>query len=560
MKLFKTIDTSFEKFDNTINQYLSKALNAIGIQYSNNQLFGIIFNGIKGVMQNAMFYIEDALTEQNIFKASRKQSVYSLAKVSGYEAYYGSAASGLLLGKLEINNGLDSKSTKVFIHNHCTVRNKNTGVEYSIILPTDTYVFDVSKPLVTHQFKIVQGEYERYVYSAKGTSLEAIHITSLQLFDRSYIEVKVNGETWEEVGNLYDMNEDGHEYMLSIGYDNTFDIIFGNGIYGKVLTEGDSVTIDYLKHSGETGNISENTATDFIFSEYGKDSLGNNININDYMKLTMSTCVSGGTDSDTIDFIRNMVGTNSRSLVLASEDNFRLFFKRFSFIGYVSCWSESNNMTVNVVALTNIKENLKSNKDYLKFDAKDMVLNKEQKDMILNTLENSKKTFAGITINFKDPVIRKYAFLCYVKIDNVYVKDTVRDSIRNTLLDYFINLKDSTQFISKAELISNIINNCSDIKGLDINIISEAAEKAYYENSYIKYELKHSNGVYYYIPVKHTYDKSDLPGLDEYGNISLDSKLEVPMLHGEFKYYPEKENNKNKKDSIMINDIEIYFI
>lgn len=561
MKLFNVIDTKFEKFDDTINKYLSKALNNIGIEYSNNQLFGIIFTGIKGVMQNVMFYIEDALTEQNIFKATRKKSVYSLAKVSGYEAFYGASASGILIGKSQINNGLSNKATKIYISNHTRVRNSSNGLQYSIVIPTSSYVFDISKPLVTHEFKIVQGNFETFTYAAKGTVLEAVHLTTVQLFDRNYIEVKVNGKTWTEVNNLYDMSEDSEEYIISIGYDNAFDVIFGNGIYGKLLEEGDTVTVTYLKHSGELGNIAPNEATEFEFSDYGTDSLGELVNINNYMKLYVSTCISGGSNSDSIDFIRNMVGTNSRSLVLASSDNFRLFFKRFSFVGYVNCWSESNSMTINAVCLSNVKSTVKSIEEYFNLDVNKMLLNEEQKDMIINTLENSKRSFAGISLNFKDPIIRKFAFMCYVKADNVYNKDIIKNSIYNTLGNYFLNLKDDTQFISKSELVSLILDKCENIKSLDINIISEAAENAYYDNYYIKYELKHNNGLYYYVPVKHIYESDNLVGLDSYGNISLDSKMEIPILHGGFKYYPNKDiKTNNKNDSIRLKEIEIYFI
>lgn len=561
MKLFNTIETSFSKYDSTINSYLSKAFNSLGLQYSNTQIFGVIFNGMKGIMQNIMFYIEDALTEQNVFKASRKQSVYSLAKISGFEAYYGSAASGILLSKLQINNGLDSKSTKVFINNHCKVTNQNSGLDYSIVLPTNTYVFDVSKPLMTHEFKIVQGIFEEFIYAAKGTSLETIHCTTNQLFDRQYITVKVNGEEWSEVGNLYDMTENGHEYIISIGYDNSFDVIFGNDVYGTILTEGDTVTVEYLKHSGENGNISSSDKYEFIFKDRGNDSLGNSVNINDYMSLSVSTCISGGTESDTIEFIRNMIGTNSRSLVLASEDNFRLFFKRFSFIGYTNCWTESNSMIMNVVCLTNIKNQIKDLEDYFTIKDSDLLLSTEQKEMICNTLENSKKSFAGISIQFKDPIIRKYAFMCYVKADNVYNKDIIKSSIRKTLGEYFMNLKDSTQFIAKSELISLCLNNCENIVSIDLDIISETAEKAFYDNYYIKYEMQMYNGTYQYIPVKCTYEQDNLPGLDSIGNIQLDSKMEVPILHGGFRMYPDKSDNINgKKNSIIANDIEIYFI
>ena len=561
MKLFNIIDTSFQNFDATINKYLTKALNNIGIEYSNTQLFGVIFSGIKGVMQNMMFYIEDALTEQNALKATRKNSVYSLAKVSGYEAYYGSTATGILLGKSKINNGNPNKTTKIYIKNYSMLRNTYNGLSYAIILPTDTYVFDISKPLVTHEFKVVQGRFETFSYAAKGTILETIHLSSVELFDRNYIEVKVNGKTWTEASNLYDMTEEGTEYIISIGYDNAFDVIFGNGIYGKLLTEGDTVTVTYLKHNGELGNISSNINSEFEFSDLGTDSLGEPININNYMNLYVSTVISGGSNSDTIDFIKNMIGSNSRSLVLASSDNFRLFFKRFSFVGYVNCWSESNSMTINAVCLTNVKSKVKSIEEYFALDTKDMLLNSEQKSMIINTLENSKKSFAGITLNFKDPIIRRYAFMCYVKADNNYNKDLIKTSIYNTLGTYFMNLKDDTQFIAKSELVSEILDNCEYIKSIELNIISEAAEEAYYKGSYIKYETKHSNGIYYYVPVKYMYEEGTYPGLDSYGNISVDSKMEIPILHGGFKYYHNKDlKSSSKIDSIRLKEIEIYFI
>ena len=57
------------------------------------------------------------------------------------------------------------------------------------------------------------------------------------------------------------------------------------------------------------------------------------------------------------------------------------------------------------------------------------------------------------------------------------------------------------------------------------------------------------------------YEEESHPGLDNYGNISVDSKMEIPILHGGFRYYPNKELNSNSKnDSIRIKEIEIYFI
>lgn len=559
MRLFNIMDTSFEKYDDTIRRYLQKTFNNIGLEYTHHQIFSIIFDGVKGIMENMMFYIEDALTEQNIFTATRKKSVYSLAKVSGYEAYYGSAASGTLVGTLQMNNGLNSKSTKIYIKNKTKVVNRNTGVNYLILLPSNYYIFDVSKPLMSHEFKIIQGNYYRTTYIGKGYNLETVHVTSVNLFDRQYLEVKVNGETWTEVGNLYDMTENSHEYILSIGYENTFDIMFGNNIYGKGISEGDTVTIDYLTHSGTLGNVLPSSSTDFKFDEYGLDSLSNAVNINDYIKLEMKNCISGGNDSDSIEFIRSMIGSNSRSMIIVSEDNFNLFFKRFSFVGYTSCWAQPNNMYINVTCLANFKSNIKEVEDYFDISIGDMILSSDQKSMIINTLENSKKAFAGITLKFVDPVIRQFAFICYVKADNVYNKETIELYIRNTLGEYFLSIDSTKLFIAKSELISLITSNNDNIKAIDLDIISEYGETAYYNNKYVKFELINSNNVYSYAEIEEIYEDSVYPGLDGYGNISLNSKLEVPVLHGGFNYYPNKSNN-DKTEVFRIPDIQVYFI
>ena len=558
MKLFNTIDLSFDKYDNTIRRYLSKTFNNLGLEYTHTQIFGVIFDGIKGVMQNIMFYIEDAFTEQNILKAKRKDSIYSLAKLSGYEAFYGSGAIGTIIGQLQINNGLSTKTTKVYLRNHMKLLNRSNGLIYSLQLPTNNYVFDISKPLVSHEFKIIQGTYLKSRYVAQGTYLETISISNIGLFDRQYIEVYVNGEKWQEAANLYDMTEGGHEYIITIGYDNAFDIMFGNGIYGTPLIEGDTVDIEYVVHMGTLGNIMPNSPADFVFQEYAVDSLGNRVNANDYMKLSMQNCISGGTDADSIKFIRSMVGSNSRSLVLVSEDNFNLFFKRFSFVGYTACWSESNSMFINVTCLSNIKDKINEVEDYFKLNENDMLLSNEQKEMILNTLDKSQKTFAGITLKFQDPIIRKYAFICYVKINNNYNKDTTIELIRQTLGEYFLNISNDTIFIAKSDLIRRL-SLIDSIQAIDLDIISDYAEQAYCNGIYTKYELNYVNNSYKYVEVNKIYNPNEQPGLDGFGNIKLNAKLEIPILHGGFNYYPNKENN-DKSTSIKIDDIQVYFI
>lgn len=559
MNLFNLMSTSFSNFDTTVRNYLSKTFNSLGYQYTHNQLFGIIFDGIKGVMQNAMFYIEDALTEQNILLASRKKSIYSLAKISGYEPFYGSAAVGTLIGSLKISNGLSSNTTKLYLSNYSRVLNKETGIIYTIFLNSNRYCIDVSAPLVNHEIKIVQGEWTFHQYSCSGESLEKVSIEGSGLFDKDYLEVYVNGELWTPVSCLYDMVSDGKEYILTVGYENTFDILFGNGIYGKIPAQGSTVEVRYISHSGTNGNVSSLDSSNFVFLDKVYDSLGNSYDLNNFMTLKVNNVISGGTNSDTIEFVRNMVGYNSRSNVLASAENFKLFFKRFSFVSHVNCWSEANSMTVIATCLSSYIDKINSIDEFYNINTNNLLLTNSQKEMILNTLKNSNKSFAGLTVKFLDPIIRKYCVFCYIKTDSTYSKPMIEENVRSTFARYFMSLPDNCDFIPKSDLIQLGANCNEDIKSFDIDIISDVGEQTYKNGYYYRYSVEYINGQYQYIQKKVYYEKDNTPGLDRFGNISLETKLEIPILHGGFKYYPNKESN-DKTSELSLDAINIIWI
>lgn len=562
MKLFSVMQTAFDNFDDTVRKYLARVFNSLGMNGNNTQVFGIIFNGIKGVMQNAMFYIEDALTEQNIFTATRKKSIYSLAKISGYEPFYGSSASGTLIGSIVRGSALDSDATKIFISNNTKIVNKETGIKYLLQLPANNYIVDITKPLIKHEFKIIEGFFRTNVLYSKGVPFETFNISSNNLFDINHVEVFVNNVKYEKRDCLYDMTEMGNEYVLTVGYDNTFTIMFGNNIYGRQLYSGMTVKIQWLSHTGKSGNIYTNSLTRFVWEEKGKDTFGNSVDLNKFIKLEMNNCVSGGIDSDTIDIVKNMIGYNSRSLVLATEENYKLFFKRFSFIGRINCWSEENSMYIIAACLSDAITNIQNHNDYFNLDLNKLFINEEQKMQITTTLANSNRTFAGVTLKFIDPVIRQYSVIAFVKLKDNYNRESVKEQIRQILGNYFITLPDNTLTIYKSELITTVMNNISDIESFDLKFVSALAEEAFKNSYYIKYELTVANNEFKFVPKKVFYEKDSEPGLDSFGNIQLDSKLEIPILHGGFNYYPNKTSTKEseRKQTISMETIQFYFL
>ena len=553
------MSTAYELFDNTIQKYLSTAFNRLGLNSNHTKIYNIIFDGIKGVMQNIMFYIEDAFTEQNIFTATRKNSVYSLAKISGYEPYYGSSASGTLIGTLIRGSALETSATKIFIPNETIVVDRETNTKYILQLSSNEYVIDVTKPLVSHEFKIVEGNLRGSMFSATGITLEVFTvIMGVSAFDSENITVEVNGEKWERAASLYDMGKGDKSYVINTGYDGSFDVMFGNENYGRVLRSGDNVFVRWLAHTGESGNILTNSACDFVFYTAGRDTFGNSVDINKFMILEMKNCVSGGTDPDDVRFIRSMVGYNSRSMVLATDDNFKLFFKRFSFIGRVNCWSHESTMKVIAVCTSNKITDVTTAEEYFAIDENELYISQDYKNQLISALTESNKTFAGISLEFRDPIFVRYAATCVVKVKDRYNTESIKNSIRNYLGEYFMNLPEGVQVIYKSDIIQNVLNNIDGMDAFDIHFISEKNEICYADNYYNKKSIGYYNGILLEMNERIYYDKDRVRGLDDYGNIVLDSQLEIPLLQGGFAYY-DKENNI-KTNSIRIETIQYIFL
>ena len=560
MKLFKIIQTSFDNFDNSVRDYLSKTFGNLGLDYTHNQIFGVIFDGIKGVMQNVMFYIEDAFTEQNIYTATRKKSFYSLAKISGYEPYYGSAATGnIIINTFVTNDNVGNGTSKLFLQNGSIIKNKETGYNYTVMLPSDSYVFDLSKPLVQHNLKIVQGIWSEGNFTGIGLNFETFSANTNDLFDKNYLEVYVNGEKFEQAACVYDMTENSKQFVCNVDFDNTFSIMFGNEIFGYRIHEGDSIKIRFIVHAGEEGNIINISSPDWTIVSPLYNSYGNPLSADNYLNIKLATPVSGGTNPDSIKLVKDMIGYNSRSLVLANENNFKQFLKRFSFIGQTSIISEPNSLTIIASCLRNKTNEITEPEEYLELESKDLLITDREKEMVITALSNSNNTFTGMSFEFQDPIICKFAMICYVKIASTYNKELTKTNIRNAVALYFMNLPENTQFISKSDIINAVTDADSNIESFDFDFISELNENAYRDGYYIEYKQRIINGVYKHIPTKIIYDKANTPGIDQMGNIQLTSKLQIPLLHGEFYYYPNKKSN-DKSTIIKTESIQVMFI
>jgi hypothetical protein len=535
MKLFNLLQTRYTDFENQVKLYLSKTLTNYNENYGNNTIFGQLINVLGSTVQNVLLYIEDGLTEQNKYTAQRKKSIYSLAQLGGYNPSLGKAASCMVKMTVQPNN-LGAYS--VIIPNKTKLICSYNGLNYSIVLPQEAITFSVADDISNKFVQVVEGTFETQTFMVKGGQLYTQTVLFNSDIDLDYLEVKVNNEVWERRESLYDMDPAAKQYVVKTSLNKGIDILFGNDQYGKSIGFNDKVSVTYLVHDGELGNIETEEPIYFSFQDEIKDASGGTINGNELfvIKLADENSVSGGTYSETAAQVREMIGYNSRALVLADPKNYKVFLNRFSFVGYNRTWSDEGSLVVNSIILKNYKQILERGSDYFNLKMSDLFLSESQKSSIKNCIANSGQQLAGVTYNIIEPEICKYAVYVYLKMKDVqYDRTSVEQAIRDKVGEFFSDVQND-MFIPKSDIIS-IIKSASDaIDGVDLYILGEKNEKAIIDKQYINkiHTFNISKGLYDVNEELVYVGEGENPGIgfDEYGNIYLDNNDQFPVLMG----------------------------
>lgn len=544
MNVLNLLQMRFNDLQNQVRVYLSKTLKDYNENYGNNTILGQLINVLGSTVQNVLLYIEDGLTEQNKYTVQRKKSIYSLAQLGGYNPSMGKAASCMVKMTVRPNN---YNSYSITIPNKTKLVCSKNGMKYNIILPQEAVTFSIADDVQNKFLQIVEGNFESQSFISSGGQLYTQNVLFNSDIDIDFLEVKVNNEIWERKESLYDMDPIANQYVVKTSLNKGIDILFGNNQYGKALNTGDKIDVTYLLHNGELGNIDTDEDVYFLFQDSIKDIEGESIDGNGIfvIKLTDASSVSGGTYSESAAKVKEMIGYNSRALVLADPKNYKVLLNRFSFVGYNRTWSDEGSLIVNSIILKNYKQMLERGSDYFNLQKSDLFLTEAQKTSLKNYIANSGQQLAGVTYKISDPEICKYAAYVYLKMKDVqYDKTSIEQSVKDAVGDFFMNIQND-MFIPKSDLVS-VIKKASDaIDGVDLYFLGEKNEKAIIDKHYI-------NKTYSYNPSKGNYDvKEEMvyvdegvnPGIgfDEYGNIYLDNNDQFPVLMGGWQFRSSKQ-------------------
>jgi len=333
MEIFNTSRIRFnELYQDSLN-FIKNTYGDLGQHFTLASPMGQLLQVMLHYGRMILFYNEDSVTELNIKTATRPQSIKGLASLTGHNPSRAMAARGTLT--LMYNGQKLPIGTKIVtIPNLTLIANSQNGLTYTITLPGEEVLFDLTSITNTIDVNIVQGKLEYQQATGSGDPLQSYNFQNKKgaAIDNYYVNVFVNGVKWEIVESILDMTLNQQAVMVKTGQTGGIDVFFGNDYNGAIPGIGSTILVEYLITDGVAGNLNAMTTNQntwkFISSGYLLNS--ESIDLNKYINVVVKNEIMFGTQEEPLYLTRLLAPNTSRSFVLANANNYIYFLRKLN--------------------------------------------------------------------------------------------------------------------------------------------------------------------------------------------------------------------------------------
>ena len=502
-----------------VEDILSQTINFLTSKFSQSRVvftsaspFGQILLVIENLTQLVFYYIEDSITEQNINEATRLTSVYSLATLAGHNPSRAVSSIGeIALATNE--NALTAPYEYAIIPNLTRVRCLNNGLTYILDLAQEEVKFSFSGTDNGVKLQIRQGIIETQRVIAKGIPTDSFSIGNPQNFyvDNFFVNVYVNGEKWTKYDSILDMPRGEKAFLVKTGITTGIDLYFGNGNYGRIPIRGANVDVEYLVTEGENGNIRTNdqSALRFEFIDTGFSILGEEINLNDYVKIEVTHPPFFGSNPEDSNLTRLIAPRTSKSFALVNVDHYEILLRKLKLFSVINVFLDPNdNRVLDLFLIPDIRKTFSTGQDYFNADINRFLMTDFQKNELLKYIEKSGSKLISTDIKIIDPIPSNYVInVTIIVFDDVAIEIIKRD-ILNGLGEFFIQNTRRNR-IPKSDLIK-VIEGVNGVDSVSVYLVSK-------KNEIQKVQRPSSPDI----------------GLDEFNDIICED-TELPLIRGGF--------------------------
>jgi hypothetical protein len=324
----------FNDIKEALKQYLRRNSQFTDYDYEGSTLSAIIdllsYNTYYTAFNTTM-----AVNESFLSSASLRDNIVAVAKQLGYtpKSVTSASASVQLIVNYASVAAVDPRLVPKFV----TLSRGNSFISSNELNRAETYQFalmeDITVPVVnnlayisniegTSDLRITEGIYQTYKFVVDSQIPNQRFILPTENIDTSTIKVKVRESSlssdltsYVQSENILDIGPEDRIFFVQEVEDIRYELLFGDGILGKKLVDGQVIEVSYLVSSGSSGNFVKN----FVFSGEIYDNEGRRVISN--VSLTVVSGSDGGDDLEDPEVVRrnapNFYSSQNRAVTLS---------------------------------------------------------------------------------------------------------------------------------------------------------------------------------------------------------------------------------------------------
>ena len=311
MPVTKFTNLDFDQIKAQIKSYLRANSNFTDFDFEGSNM-SILIDILAYNTYISAFNSNMVVNESFLDSATLRENVVSLARNIGYVPR--SRKSSEAIVNLDYKFNGNSNSVKLRKGLVCVGAKNNTSFTFSIpediTVPSPVYASSniTVNPPRTAQFRnitIYQGTLLKKNFTVNG-SLDQRFILDNSFIDTASIRVFVrksgasSGLEYSAVDNITGINEKSNIYLIQEIKDEKYELLFGDGLFGKKLDNGDIVEVSYIITDGKDGNDGQK----FSFSADAVDDAGNPLSASTTPVLATIQTAKGGGDIEDIESIK----------------------------------------------------------------------------------------------------------------------------------------------------------------------------------------------------------------------------------------------------------------
>lgn len=302
MALTQFTNLNFEDIKSSIKDYLRENTNFSDFDFEGSNLT-VIINLLAYNSYITAYNTNMVVNESFIDSATLRENIVSLARNIGYVPRSKRAAVAQI--DYQVSGIATSNATVTFepgLIANSLVSDKN----FLFSIP-EKFVSATSDGVTEGTLTIFQGQYLEKSWTVDNNQPNARYILPNSDIDTSTLRVKVKEDSssttvteYKLVDNIIGVTSTSNIYLIQETTDEKYEILFGDGIFGRKLQSGNIIEASYIKTDGKDANGAN------FFNFVGTISDENGANITSFQPIISSRVpAENGDDIETVQSIRN---------------------------------------------------------------------------------------------------------------------------------------------------------------------------------------------------------------------------------------------------------------